>query len=63
MPGLKRSKAAGSYGWSYVWGRDQRVLSERYKENYDLIKFDGINRPPDAVVNGIRGRANRWIYK
>ena len=60
---LKRSKAVGAYGWSYLWAKDQRVLSEEYKKNYDLIKWEKSNRPPDSIVNNIRGRAKRWVYK
>jgi len=39
MPsGLKR---AGRYGHSYVWGRDQRIPSERYLKNFDKIRWRG----------------------
>jgi hypothetical protein len=27
------------YGHSYTWGREQRVPSEEYKENFDKIQW------------------------
>lgn len=63
---LKRPKSVGAYGWSYIWSKEQRAPSEEYKKNYDLIDWSKgpkfTDRPPDKIVNGLRGRAKVWIY-
>lgn len=29
-----------TFGWSYTYGRDQRTVSEEYKDRFDKIKWD-----------------------
>ena len=28
------------YGWSYTYGRDQRTVSDKFKENYEKVDWD-----------------------
>lgn len=61
---LKRSRESGAYGWSYVYGRDQRETSEQYKENYDKIEWKTKLGPPDHYNRlSKRGKAAVWVWK
>ena len=63
MTSLVRSREVGAYGWSYSYGKEQRVLSEEYKRNYDKIKWKGIQREPDSIIKCKRGVAKVWVFK
>ena len=60
---LKRPREVGAYWWSYLRVKDLRTLSEEFNKNYDLIEWEKNDKAPDEIVDSIRGRAKRWIYK
>ena len=61
---LKRHRDAGGYGWSRVYGPDNRTVSDKYKENYDLIKWESKLGPPDKKNPFFRlgGSADVWVF-
>lgn len=59
---LKRSREAGGYGHSYVFGRENRVLSQQFKDRFDQIEWDSKLGEPDGENRFFRlgGCAKVW---
>lgn len=61
---LNRHRDAGGYGHSYVFGRNNRVVSQQYKDNFDQIKWESKLGPPDKQNKFFRlgGCADVWVF-
>jgi hypothetical protein len=59
---LNRSREAGGYGWNHVFGRDNRALSQQFKDRFDQIEWDSKLGEPDGENRLFRlgGVAKVW---
>lgn len=59
----------GKYGWSYSIGKGQRTVSDKYRERFDAIEWDGkefdetwevCKRPGEGYGTGNRVMVKRF---
>lgn len=51
------------YGWSLTYGREQRSVTDKFKDGYEKIKWDTDTSDWDDGKHRYFGRTKRKVFK